>query len=101
MSWRNFTARDVLGITEKLGLEQVRKRGRAGHPVFYYLLDGKRQLRVTLPNIHGGSGSLSTGLLQNIKTKLRLTSREFEDLVNCPLTAEQFEGLVRERTGTD
>jgi hypothetical protein len=98
MRWQNFSARDLRsGVVDKLDLEPTTTRRRAPHPVFWYLLDGKKQLRVKLPNIHGGSGSVSVGFLQAIKRNLRLTNRQFEDLVNCPLSAQDFEATVREK----
>ncbi len=59
----------------------------APHPVYWYYLDGRKVLRVTLPNLHSGSGSISTGFLNQIKNSLRLNMREFED----------FEAIVRGR----
>jgi hypothetical protein len=97
MKWQNITARDLREIVGKLSLEQTQAKRRSPHPVFWYYLDGKKELRVTLPNIHGGAGSVSTGFLQQIKRSLRLSNREFEELVDCPLTAEEFETLLRER----
>jgi hypothetical protein len=97
MKWRNITAKDLQGIIQKLSLEQTQRKRRAPHPVYWYRLDGKKELRITLPNVHGDSGSISTGFLQQIKKSLRLSNREFEDLVECPLTGEDFEGIVRAR----
>ena len=99
MKWRNFTCKALdEGIARKLDLEPTKKRRRSPHPVYWYVLDDRKVLRVTLPNRHGGSGSISTGFLQQIKKSLRLTNRQFEDLVNCPLTVEKYEQIVRERT---
>ncbi|MDY7079413.1 MAG: hypothetical protein SXV54_21075 [Chloroflexota bacterium] len=98
MRWKNFTVDDLQkGLVDKLTLEPVKKRRRAPHPVFWYVLDGKKEIKVTLPNVHGGSGSISIGFLQQIKRGLRLTNRQFEDLVNCPLTADEFETIIREQ----
>jgi len=97
MKWRNFTCGDLYeGVAQKLDLESTKKK-RSPHPVYWYTLDDRRVLRVTLPNWHGGSQAISTGFLQQIKRSLRLTTRQFEDLVNCPLTVEEYEQIVREQ----
>jgi len=96
MKWRSFTYRDIYkGVAGKLDLEPSKTKRRSPHPVYWYVLDGRRVIRVTLPNRHGGSGAISTGFLQQIKRSLRLTTREFEDLVECPLSAEDYEQIAR------
>ncbi len=50
-----------------------------------------------MPNIHGGSGSLSTGFIKQIQNNLRLNTNQFEDLVECPLSADEYEKILRER----
>ena len=97
MSWRNIKSRDLRGIVGKLNLEE-RKQKRAKHPTYWYYLDGRKQHMIKLPNIHGGSGSISTGFLQNIRNQLMLTNDQFVDLVNCPLSSEEYEQIIRERT---
>lgn len=97
MKWQNITAKDLHGLIDKISLESTKSKRRSPHPIYWFRLDGKKTLRVKLPNIKGGSGSVSTGFLKSVKSNLRLTFREFEDLVECPLTAGEFEGLVRKR----
>jgi hypothetical protein len=98
--WKNLTVSDLeQGLVGKLSLEPSTTKRRAPHPVYWYVLGGKRELKVKLPNVHGGSGAISVGFLQQIRKSLRLTNRQFEDLVNCPLCADEFEALVREQIG--
>jgi hypothetical protein len=98
VKWRNITARNLMdGVVHKLSLEPSQAKRRSPHPVYWYILDGKKTLRITLPNVHGGSGSISTGFLQQIKDQLMLTTKQFEDLVSCPITSEQFEAIIREK----
>lgn len=52
-----------------------------------------------MPNFHGGASSLSTGFLKQIQNNLHVTTQQFEDLAECPLTAEEYEMIVRERLG--
>jgi len=94
MAWKNPSAKDLHTVIRKLDLEYVGTR-RAPHPVYWYCLDGKKQLRITIPNVHGGSGSISTGFLDRIRKSLRLTTHEFERLVDCPLTAQDDECMIR------
>jgi hypothetical protein len=99
MKWKNITGKHLKDVVKKLSLEQTQIKRRSPHPVYWYYLDGRKALRITLPNVHGGSGSLSTGFLNQIKNSLKLNVREFEDLVECPLTSEDFENLIRMRLG--
>jgi hypothetical protein len=90
----------ILGLyDDKLSLEPSQAHQRAPHPVFWYVLDGKKQLRITLPNIHGGSGSISTGFLKQVKENLRLSNQQFVDLIACPLDADQFAVIIRKKGG--
>lgn len=50
-----------------------------------------------MPNIHGRSGSVSTGFLKQIQNNLRLNSHQFEELSECPLTAKEYEKRIREK----
>ena len=97
MKWRNITPNDLLGVVRKLSLQPSDSRRRAPHPIYWYRLEGKKTLRITMPNIHGGSGSLSTGFIKQIQNSLRLNTNQFEDLVECPLSAEEYEKILRER----
>ncbi len=99
MKWKNIRGKNLREVVKKLSLEQTQMKRRSPHPVYWYYLDGKKVLRITLPNVHGGSGSISTGFLNQIKNSLKLNMREFEDLVECPLTSEDFESLIRARLG--
>jgi hypothetical protein len=59
------------------------------------MLDGQKRLRVPMPNIHGGSGSISKGYLTQIRKALMLKNRQFEELVDCSLTSKNFETIIR------
>jgi hypothetical protein len=96
MKWSNVTIRDLInGVVHKLSLEASQTKRRSPHPVYWYVLDGKKVLRIMMPNVHGSSDSISTGFLQQIKRQLMLTTKQFEALVSCPLTAEEFEAIIR------
>jgi hypothetical protein len=89
----NVTAKQIYrGLTKKLRLENVRSsREQYGD----YYLDGKYQFRVIMPNIHGGSGSVSDHMLKICRDSVRLSMREFSDLVRCPMTSERYEEIIR------
>lgn len=97
MKWQNITASDLRFIVVKLSLAPSQSQRRSPHPVYWYYLDGKKTLRVTLPNLHGGSRSVSTGFLHQIRNSLKLTTPQFADLVECPLTPEEYESIVRSK----
>ena len=97
MKWRNITAKDLGKVTAKLALEPSSAQRRGPHAVFWYMLDGKKTLRITLPNVHGGSTSISTVFLKQIQNSFHLNTPQFQDLVECPLTAAEFEQIVREK----
>lgn len=99
MKWHNITPKDLHQAARKLSLEPVRKKRRSPHPVFWYMLEGKKVLRITLPNQHGGSGSLSTGFIKQVQNSFRLSTQQFESLVECPLSAEEFEAILRGKLG--
>lgn len=100
MSWSNTTSKDIQGIVKKLSLEQKKKKGRSPHPVYYYHIRGEK-IRVTVPNQHGGSGSLSKGFINSIRKSLRINTGQFVDLRDCPLSAEEYERLLAKKLGLD
>lgn len=40
---------------------------------------------------------MSTGFLNQIKNSFRLNNSEFEDLVECPLSAEEYKNILQSR----
>ncbi len=98
MKYPNVAAKDFAPVIRKLSLEEAPgKRGK--HPVYWYLLDGKKTLRITLPNTHGGSHTLTPGFLKQIRDALRLSGDQLVDLIECPLSAEEYAAIVRSAVG--
>lgn len=95
MKWRNFSYDDSRRIIKKLDLEKTKAGSR--DEVYWYFLDGKKQLRIIMPNQHGGSGSLSTGFIKSIMINLHLKSDQLQELVDCSLSADQYEKIIREK----
>lgn len=91
----NLTAKEInQSVPKKLKLVNLTdKRERHGE----FWLDGKYQFKVTLPNIHGGSGSVTPLWLKCCRDTVFLGSSEYADLVRCPMTGEKYERLIRER----
>jgi len=96
MKWQNITLKDLENLVNKISLVRSPTK-RAPHPVYWYYLDGKKALRITMPNIHGGSGSITPGFLKQIRNNLKLATRDFEDLIECPLNAKEYEAIVRDK----
>ena len=95
MSLLNLTSKQIFqNVTKKLDLQNVRgTREQYGD----YYLDGKYQFRVTMPNIHGGSGSISHGMLKVCRESVLLSTSEYADLVKCPMTKEDYENIIKEK----
>lgn len=98
MNWKNFSFSDSLKIARKLNLEETNARSR--DPVYWYSLDGKKTLRIVMPNRHGSSKKpISTGFIKQIRDNLKLSVEELEELVDCPLSPERYMEIIRERLG--
>ena len=95
MGFLNLTAKEIYhSLPKKLRLRNVRSnREQYGD----YYLDGKYQFKVVMPNIHGGSGAVSRGLLKVCRGSVGLNTRDYFDLVRCPMTGEEYNGVIREK----
>jgi hypothetical protein len=69
---------------------------RPGDHKFYHLYVAGAKTRIWTKISHGNR-EIHDGLLCTMARQLRLTNRQFRDLVECPLTAEGFARLLRER----
>lgn len=63
-------------------------------------LDGRDVLRVTMPKVH--KGDVPIGTLSEIRKQLALTREQFDRLIACPMSATDYENLIRvkQRTGS-
>ena len=81
-------------IPKKLNLQNMRGGNRETYGDYY--LDGKFEFRVTMPNIHGGSGKTpSPGLLKNCRSTIFLSTEQYARLVRCPMDGEEYEEIIR------
>jgi hypothetical protein len=61
----------------------------------WYVLDGKRVLRVTAPKTH--PGSVPPGTADQIRKNLKLTTPQFKDLIACPISGPDYEQIIRDK----
>lgn len=62
------------------------------HDVGWYLLDGRRTSRITIPKGHKPIPPLT---YRSMARQLFLQVAQFDDLLACPLTGEAYEYIVR------
>ena len=63
----------------------------------WYLVDGVRQFHVS--SKARPSGPVGRGRLQVLRNYLRLSTAEFKNLCECPLTGPQYHQIIRDRLG--
>ncbi len=92
MGGLNFSHRKVSGaLTGKLGLDYRGGKERNA----WYIIDGVQVLRITAPKVH--SGDIPPGTLGSIRNQTRLSTRQFQDLVNCPMSGADYEAFIRDK----
>lgn len=91
----NLTAKDIQGLIIKLGLKNItHPRETKGE----YWLDEKLRFKVKMPNLHGGSKTVSPQMLKACRDTVGLGHSDYLDLVNCPMSAEEYADRVRAST---
>ena len=75
------------------------RRHDSRHRQFVYFDDNGRPTNVRTLLSHGGNRDVGARLLGEMARQCRLTRREFDDLVRCPLTREGYRSLLVERGG--
>jgi predicted RNA binding protein YcfA (HicA-like mRNA interferase family) len=83
-------AREVMGALESKGFKR-----RKGRDVFLHLYVDGRKTPIFTKVSHGGK-EIHDRLLAAMARQLHLTRRQFDDLVNCPLTSEDLVRLLRD-----
>jgi hypothetical protein len=87
------TTRSV-SIVEKALLEKGMERDQTHHTMYRKTLEGVTHL---VTRISHGSRQIDDGLGKLMANQLCLQLAEFWRLVDCPLTEERWDELVRER----
>jgi len=92
MGLLNVNYRDLIGALEqKVGLSFRTGQERNA----WYILDGKKVLRVTAPKTH--KGTVPKGTAGQIRNDLMLTIHEFRDLIACPISGSDYEQIIRDK----
>ncbi|HRP61922.1 MAG TPA: hypothetical protein PK400_01365 [Phycisphaerales bacterium] len=63
------------------------------HKFFHFLNDGKKTIIFT--KISHGEKEIHDGLLATMARQVRLTKKQFNDLVDCPLDLDEYKELLR------
>jgi len=81
---------EVQKIFKKLNLE-VRS---TNHIYGWLVVDGKRILRV---HYSFGRGNIPAKISEKIRGQLKLDQRNLKDLIECPLSKEDYLEIIREK----
>jgi hypothetical protein len=85
----NFTISDVRRLVE----DKLDMRPRsAGERNYWFYLDGKKCLRVTLPQ---GRGALKPGTANSIVNQLKLCKDQFGQFLHCDGTLRDYTYMIR------
>jgi hypothetical protein len=85
----NFSISDVQGVLE--GKLQMKPRS-AGERNYWFYLDSRKCLRVTLPQ---GRGPLKPGTANSIINQLKLCKSQFWEYLTCKNGLRDFEYTIR------
>lgn len=67
------------------------------HSVFIYHTQENLKSRVRTKTSHGSNNQdISAHLFSAMATQCRLTSKQFKDLIECPLSREDYESILQE-----
>ena len=81
---------DVGKIFEKLKLEVRSTKHRYG----WFTFEGRKILRVHYSH---GRGSIPGRVSDKIRSQLKLTQKDFSDLIECPLSLEDYESILKDK----
>jgi hypothetical protein len=85
----NFTISDVKNLLENKLQLQPRK---AGERNYWFYLDGRKCLRITLPQ---GRGHLKRGTANSIANQLKLCKNQFREYVSCKHSLRDYDYTIR------
>jgi len=86
--------RKTLTVIENLQRKGFRKR-QGGDKYFHLYVDGKKTAVFTF--VSHGEREIHDGLLGQMAKQTHLVKKEFLDLVDCPMTEDDYLKLLRER----
>ncbi len=65
-----------------------------GHQYGWLLVNGKKILRVHYSH---GRGDIPGKVINKIRGQLKLSKRDFKDLIECPLTYEDYITILKQK----
>ncbi|MEA1949286.1 MAG: hypothetical protein U9N83_18545 [Thermodesulfobacteriota bacterium] len=89
----SFSTYDVKSCCEnenKLGINF--RKGK--HYVGWFIKNEKKICRITVPP---GRKSIGKGLYRTMAFQLKLTTNQFDELLDCPLAKDGYEEILREK----
>jgi len=90
--------RDVVSSLEAKGFE----RSEGDHSFFvYYSTQGKKSTVRTKVSHGSGNKDISDGLVGMMARQCKLSVKEFRNLVDCPLSRDQYEEILMTKGSVD
>ena len=81
---------EIKKIFQKLNLQVRSTKHRYGWLIF----EGKKILRVHYSH---GRGSIPGRVSDKIRSQLKLTQQDFKNLIDCPLSRENYEAILKKK----
>lgn len=78
-------------VFKKLKLDVRSTKHRYG----WFIFEGRKILRVHYSH---GRGSIPGRVSDKIRSQLKLTQKDFRDLIDCPLSLEDYEKILKEKS---
>jgi hypothetical protein len=82
--------KDIEKIFNKLNL----KLRSTGHNYGWLIVNRNKILRVHYSH---GKGDIPEKIIQKIRGQLRLSKRDFKDLIDCPLSYDDYIAILQEK----
>lgn len=86
------TKRDVESALKRKGFRQ----DEGDHHWFFYWTGDGKKTTVRTKTSHGSTKDLGDGLLKEMARQLRISKPQFLDLVDCPMSREQYHQLLED-----
>jgi len=81
---------EIKKIFQKLNLQVRSTKHRYG----WFIFEGKKILRVDLSH---GKGNIPGRVSDKIRSQLKLSQKDFKELINCPLSLEEYEAILKNK----
>ena len=85
---------DILASLTSKGFEL--KQGKRDHDVLFFKQDGLIQAVFTRVSRGSQYKTIDDSLLGRMSRQLKISRRQFDDLVDCPMTAEDYQEVLRD-----